>query len=104
TVPGSTPGDSVIFGSALTSSGSVTLDGSRTVGSITFNNSAASYTIAQGTGGNLIIDGGASSGSIIDSSGNHTISAPVVLVSNTTASVTNAADSLTISGNVSGAN
>src|SRR5262249_49717368 len=39
----------------ITNPATVTLDGSRTVGQITFNNSK-SYTIAQGTSGTLTID------------------------------------------------
>ncbi len=102
TVPGGAAGDAVIFGSALTSSGQVTLDGSRTVGALTFNNASASYEIAQGTGGSLVINGGVGSGSISDTAGSHLISAPVVLNSNTSVSVTNATDTLTISGNITG--
>ena len=47
-------GANVNFG-PLAAAGTVTLDGSRTVGRVTFN-SAASYTLAAGTGGTLTID------------------------------------------------
>ena len=73
-VPG-VVGDSASFASA-TGSSTVTLDGDRTVGSITFNNSNA-YTIAQGTSGYLTLDNGgvSATASVTDVSGNHTISA-----------------------------
>ncbi len=94
------------FGNSTTAPGTaiITLDGNRTVGSLAFNNTnGASYSIQSGSGGNLILDNLAASATIGDGNGNHTVAADVVLNSNLLASVTNAADTLTISGNISGA-
>ncbi|HSV15529.1 MAG TPA: autotransporter-associated beta strand repeat-containing protein, partial [Tepidisphaeraceae bacterium] len=97
-------GDSATFGSATTAS-TVTLDGNKTVGQISFN-SASSYTIAAGASGTLSIDDTGDSGgfdpSIDVSLGNHTISAPLSLAATTAFGVTDNT-SLTVSGNISGA-
>ena len=79
----------------------MTLDGSFTVGSITFN-SAFPYTIAPGTGGSLTLNNGTSPASIIDSGGTQTIAVPLVLTSNTSINIPNRGDSITVSGNISG--
>jgi autotransporter-associated beta strand protein len=97
-------GDSTAFSSASAPS-TITLDGNRTVGSISFNDEANGYTIAQGTGGgSLTLDNGGSSAtaSVTDTAGTHTISAPVVLNSNAALSVLSNGDDLIISGNISG--
>ncbi len=96
-------GDSAIFGTALAGSDQVLLNGNKTIGNISFNNSSASYDIAQGSGGTLTINNNATVATISNAAGNHTISAPLNLVSNTNIGVTGASDSLTISGNISGA-
>jgi fibronectin-binding autotransporter adhesin len=88
------------FVAASASGSTVSLDGDRTLGGISFN-SANSYTIAQGTGGNLTINNDTSSASINVIAGNHTISAPVALTSNLTFTAASAS-SLTFSGAVSG--
>ncbi len=97
----------VVFSTSpgLTSAGSITLDGNRTAGQITFA-SATSYTIAQGSAGTLTIDDTGDSGgaapTITVNSGNHSISAPMSLANGVTISAaTNT--SLTISGNITGA-
>jgi hypothetical protein len=103
--PGVTSGfantDTATFGSALTSgTATVSLNGaSPSLSAITFNNSSASYTIAQGTGGTVKLNG--SPATITDSAGNHTISAPVELDSNAATTVSNSGDKLTVSGIVS---
>ena len=89
----------------LTASGTVTLDGNRTVGRVVFDD-AASYTIAAGTGGMLMIDDGPAAGPAITViSGQHTIAAPIALVAGAT--VTTPAggpvNSLRLTGGVSGA-
>jgi autotransporter-associated beta strand protein len=95
--------DTANFGSALTSSSTVTLDGNRSVGTLSFNNSSASYTIAQGTAGTLTLDnGGYNIATVTDSAGSHTISAPVYLNSNTSITVARAGDLLNFAGNVNG--
>jgi autotransporter-associated beta strand protein len=75
-------GDTVLFASAI---GPIArLDGANpTLAGITFNNAAVGYTIAQGTGGSLTLQG-ASSAMVSVLAGSHTISAPVHLASNTT--------------------
>jgi fibronectin-binding autotransporter adhesin len=98
-IPGKA-GDAASFSSA-TGAAVVTLDGNRTVGTVTFSN-VNSYTIAQGTGGSLILDGNGSDAIVTDFGGTHTISAPVILHSNTDVGVVNHGDILTISGNISG--
>ncbi|MGD0137345.1 MAG: autotransporter-associated beta strand repeat-containing protein, partial [Tepidisphaeraceae bacterium] len=92
------------LGPVLGSSSNVTLDGNETVGNLVFNNGSASYTIAQGSGGNLIVDNGGSAvtGFIYDTNGNHAISAPMTLNSNLQLGVSNASNTLTISGAIGG--
>jgi hypothetical protein len=89
----------------LTSAGTVTLDGSKTVGQLVFSD-AASYTIAPGTGGTLTIDDtGDTAGvnpAITVSAGNHTITAPVAVAAGVTVT-TATGTSLTIGGAVTGA-
>lgn len=96
-------GDSANFTSAITAPRTITLDGNKSVGGLTFNNATAGYTIAQGTSGSLTIDNGtAQSAPISVLAGSHTITAPVIL--NTDAAIDVAASSaLAISGNISGA-
>lgn len=100
-VPG-VAGDNATFSNASASS-TVTLDGTRTVGSVTFN-SSNSYTIAQGSGGSLVLDNGglSATASVEDDEGNHTISAPVVLNSTGAFAVLANGSNLTISGNITG--
>ena len=86
------------------SGGTVSLNGySPSLAAITFSNSGrAGYTLAQGSAGTLLLNGGGSAASIY-AAGTHTIAAPVNLA--TYAGVTTAAatDSFTISGPISGA-
>jgi hypothetical protein len=94
----------------LTSAGVITLDGDRTVGQLTFNNSngytIATGTVPNGTSGALTIDDtGDSSGTINPLitvlSGSQTISAAVNLVNGVTINISSAG-SLNLSGGVSG--
>lgn len=94
-------GATVNFGNSITARSTVTLDGNKTVGAITFN-SAQSYIIAQGTSGSLTIQKNSGTGQGVVVSGNHTISAPLVLGSDLIAEVATGGQ-LTVSGNVSGA-
>jgi hypothetical protein len=65
------------------------------------NNSGAAYTLAQGSGGVIALDNGASAAAVT-ATGSHTISAPVTLTAQG-ANVTVAASSvLTMSGGISG--
>ncbi len=104
-IPGN-PGDTATFGTSATGAANVTLDGSRTVGQITFNNSV-SYTLSQGTSGTLTIndtnDPAGVNPAINVTLGNHTISAPVSLFNGVTIT-TSDNTSLTVSalGSISG--
>ncbi len=89
------------LGAALGAAGTVTLDGGRTVGGLTFSN-ANSYTVASGTGGALTFQKSSGSADAMVLSGSHTISAPVVLASNLAADIA-ASSTLNVSGQVSGA-
>ena len=87
------------FLGAISADRTVTLDGPQMVGTMNFD-SANSYTIA-GTS-TLTIDLPSGSDAINVMSGSHTIAAPVVVNKNTTITVTQAGDTLTMSGGVSG--
>jgi fibronectin-binding autotransporter adhesin len=110
TANGGTPGldsgftttDSATFGSVLTTgTANVTLDGdSPSLNAITFNDSAASYNIGQGTGGTVHLNNGAGTATITDTAGNNTISAPVEFDSNASTSVASGTN-LTLSGVIS---
>ncbi|MHA3775160.1 beta strand repeat-containing protein [Verrucomicrobiota bacterium sgz303538] len=89
------------FGNTLTGPGTITLDGSKTIGNGSFD-SANSYTIAQGTGGSLTFQTNSGSSDLKAPSGSHTISAPVVLGSNLNSEIGTGA-SVAITGAVSGA-
>jgi fibronectin-binding autotransporter adhesin len=95
--------DSATFGSALASgSATVNLNGvSPSLTGITFDNASGSYTIAQGSGGNLVLNNGGGNATIATVNGSHAISADVALSSNLIASVSSNA-SLAISGSISG--
>ena len=95
--------DAATFGSALTSgSAMVALDGaSPSLAALTFSNGTAAYTIAQGSGGTLTFNGGASSGTI-GVAGTHVISAPIALGSDLSVTTTSGSDSLTVSGVIGG--
>lgn len=85
---------------ALSAPATLTLDGSKTVGGISFD-SAQAYTVAAGSGGALILDNGASQANVIGTSGNHTISSDLTLTSSTVAAIGNDA-SITLSGDLNG--
>ena len=90
------------FSLALAAPATVTLDGNKTVGAITFLSGANGYTIAQGSGGTLILNNGSSNSSLLDGAGTHTISAPLTLTTNTVIHTAALADSITLSGPVAG--
>jgi len=92
------PGDSAAFG--VTTSLDVSLNGNKDLGSLSFN--GASYSIAAGTGGSLVLGTGQPSSTILDQSASDTILAPVVLDSTVSIQVANPGDVLSISGNISG--
>ena len=84
--------------------GIVTLDGNKTLGSLTFNNPTTTWTINAGSpAGTLTIQNfGTNSGTITDSAGNNTINAPMILASNTGIGVSNATNTLTLGGSIGG--
>lgn len=95
-------GTTANFLNSITAPSIVTLDGTKKVGTIEFDNSFA-YTIAPGSGGTLQIDNGGTPALIRLSSGSHAISAPVSLLTNTSMEVVAADRTLAISGVISGA-
>ena len=88
------------LGPALTAPGTVTLDGSRTVGRLTFGGTS-SYTVTAGTGGTLTLNDTAGSPGITVTAGTHTVAAPVVLAAGATIT-TAAGTGLTLGGAVTG--
>jgi autotransporter-associated beta strand protein len=91
------------FTDAISGPTMVTLDQPWTVGQINFD-SANAYTISPGNGGSLTLDNGGASAnaSITDSGGSHFVTAPIALNSNAVITVSNAADTFTISSPISG--
>ncbi len=98
TVP-TVAGDTANFTTAQTTQRTVTLDGSRAVGSISFDSTLAGYVIANGSG-TLTLDNLAGVATIDVINGSHSMTAPVALSSETTVSILNSGDALTISGNL----
>ena len=90
-------GDTVLFATAA--GPTVSLNGATpALASITFNNAATSYTIAQGSGGTITLQSGAS---VAVQAGTHTIAAPLSLSGSTgfdTATGTTLTSSYSISG------
>ncbi len=98
-VVGAGVGNTAVFGSSITAPSTVTLDGSQTVGGLTFGN-ANSYTIALGSGALTLNNSGATS-VIAVSLGNHTISAPLVLTTGGATAQVSVGTGLTLSGVIS---
>jgi hypothetical protein len=97
------PTQTASFDGINTSPATVTLDGDKTVNSVSFN-SVNSYTIAPGSGGSLILNAGPALAAITALAGTHTISAPIVLDSSVIIEAAGSDGSLNISGNISGTN
>src|SRR6185295_13284958 len=90
------------FGNSITANSTVTLDnGNKTIGSLTFNNSAFHYTVAASGSNKLILDG-VGTIPLTVTNGSHTISAGIQLNKDVNISATNSGDSLTITGPISG--
>jgi autotransporter-associated beta strand protein len=94
-------GDTANFTLATAAPVNITLDADWILGNINFNNSA-SYTLAAGTGGMLTLANGQLNAQITDAGGTHTISAPMLLYSNLVVAANNAADTMNLSGQISG--
>jgi glucose/arabinose dehydrogenase len=87
------------FGPVITANRTVAVDTAKTIGTITFNNAAASYNI---TGTNAITLSVTSGDAQINvTNGSHTISAPLTLASDTLITVTPAASNLSVTGALS---
>ncbi|MHA3770475.1 autotransporter-associated beta strand repeat-containing protein [Verrucomicrobiota bacterium sgz303538] len=95
------PGAVAKFGTVPQSPTTVTVDGAKTVGGIVFDNTN-SYTLAGGAADTITLSNGIATAGITVTNGNHVISAPVALATDTLAS-TAAGTTLRLSGNVSGA-
>ena len=98
-VPNAT-GAEVNFWRTLKANRTITLDGSKTLGKLTFD-SPFSYTISPGTGGSLVLNNSGSNATLTSNQGNHTLSTGVQLTSNLSAAINTG--TFTISGVVSGA-
>jgi uncharacterized repeat protein (TIGR03803 family)/autotransporter-associated beta strand protein len=90
----------VTFGAAITAARTVSVDVAVAAGALTFNN-ASRYTIAGPQA--ITLQASPVDATIHVAEGSHTISAPLILASATDVIVDNAGDTLTLSGNVSGA-
>jgi autotransporter-associated beta strand protein len=82
-----------------TASRTITLDGSKTVGTLSFI-SPQSFTISPGTGGSLLFNNSASPATLTSNQGNHTLGVPVQLAGDLRAAIN--AGTFTIGGAVSG--
>jgi autotransporter-associated beta strand protein len=98
-VPNAT-GAEVNFWRTLKANRTITLDGSKTLGKLTFD-SPFSYTISPGTGGSLVLNNSGSNATLTSNQGNHTLSTGVQLASNLSAAINTG--TFTISGVMSGA-
>ena len=95
-------GDIANFLSDVTSGiATVTLTGVHTVGTINFNNAAASYNLVPGSGGAIALNNGTSATSINSSAGSHLIAAPISFSTNANINV-GPSSTLTLSGGLSG--
>ncbi len=92
-------GHAATFGPIINANRTVTVDAARIVGTISFNNATASYTIA---GANTLTLNATSGDARINvTAGSHTISAPVALADNTVVTIAPAESNLTITGTLS---
>jgi autotransporter-associated beta strand protein len=92
-------GAEVNFWRTLTTNRTITLDGSKIVGTLTFD-SPFSYTIDAGTGGSIVFNNSGNAATLTSSQGNHTINTSIQLVNSLNATVS--AGTFTINGAVSG--
>ena len=97
------PGVQAVFGSAIGSSQTVTLDENTTVGSLQFNN-INSYNISSGAGGySLTLDNAGTPAMLSVVTGNHTISAPISVTSAGISAGIASGSTLTLAGKITGA-
>jgi autotransporter-associated beta strand protein len=95
-----TVGAEVNFWRTLSANRTVTLDGSKTAGKITFD-SPFSYTISPGTGGTLVLSNSSGSATLTSNQGNHSIGVNVQLTAGLYAAINTG--TMTIGGNLTGA-
>jgi autotransporter-associated beta strand protein len=95
-------GDAALFGSAITSPATITVDTPHTVGYMRFNNDANAYTIGAAGSSNLTLDNGAYAAAVVVNSGSHIIAENVLLTSSVAVAPVSGA-TLRVSGILSGA-
>ncbi len=98
-------GETANFSKVLIAARAVTLDGTKTLGGISFNGGASplGYAITAGSGGSLVLDNGSSQANVIVTTGANSISADVSISSPTAVFAIEPGSSMTISGSVGGA-
>jgi autotransporter-associated beta strand protein len=100
TSPNGTGLQALLSGSP-TASCTITLDGNQTVGSLTFNNGTASYTLSAGSGGMLTLNNSGGTGSqILVLAGTHSITAAVDIIDGGSTVTELDSGRLAISGNI----
>jgi autotransporter-associated beta strand protein len=82
-----------------TASRTITLDGSKTVGTLSFN-SNFTYTVAAGTGGTLTFNNSGAAAPLTVSGGSAIISSPIQISDPLNVNLVNSSNSLTFSGNI----
>jgi fibronectin-binding autotransporter adhesin len=94
--------DTATFGNLPTNPTTVSLDGvSPALAALTFSNSAASYTLAPGSGGSVTVGTAGSTGTINTTAGSHQITADLA-IGRDTGVATSAGTVLTLAGALSG--
>jgi fibronectin-binding autotransporter adhesin len=102
-VPGGLPGDTAKFLNRINAATSVYLNGDRKIGVLNMSAgtpATVNYTIAQGSSGSLIFATTGDDATVSVTSGKPTISAPVQLNNSVAITTTDAASTLTISGQI----
>ena len=99
-VPNS-PGAVANFFRTNTAARTITLDGNKTIGTLTFN-SLNSYTISAGSGGSILLNNSGNTAIVTVSQGSHSVAVPLQLQNNVNVTVGNVVGRLTISGAISG--
>lgn len=90
-------------GTEITAPRTITIDGTKTIGTLNFNNPNAAFTLASGTAGALSLDNGASPANVTNIAGNHTIAVPITLpAAGANFSVIGSSDKLSITNSISG--
>lgn len=90
------------FGTALTANGTVSMDAARTLRGLTFDNAAASYTVAGAGLLTLASDGAIGMPRILAQQGSHTLAVALALQDALNVTVSDAAAILTLAGGISG--